>query len=125
MTCPFCKLIVEGTWLCETTHAVAIPDAFPLTAGHSLVLPCRHEPDFFALDAGEREAVFALAWELKRILVERHHPDGFNLGVNVGAAAGQTVGHAHLHVIPRYRGDVREPRGGIRWIVPDKARYWR
>ena len=65
MTCPFCELIVEGTWLCETTHAVAIADAFPLTPGHSLVLPRRHEPDFFALDADEREAVFPLAWELK------------------------------------------------------------
>ena len=112
-------------WLRETTHAVAIVDAFPLTPGHSLVLPRRHEPDFFALDADEREAVFALAWELKRILVERHQPDGFNLGVNVGDAAGQTVGHAHLHVIPRYRGDVPEPRGGIRWIIPEKAPYWR
>jgi diadenosine tetraphosphate (Ap4A) HIT family hydrolase len=125
MRCPFCKLIADGTWLCEATHAVAIADAFPLTPDHSLVLPRRHEPDFFALDAREREAVFALAWELKRVLAERHQPDGFNLGVNIGDAAGQTVGHAHLHLIPRYRGDVREPRGGIRWIIPEKAAYWR
>jgi len=60
----------------------------------------------------------------QRIVIEKHHPDAFNLGLNDGAAAGQTVPHVHLHLIPRYRGDLPDPRGGVRWIIPERARYW-
>ena len=72
----------------------------------------------------EQHAVWALVEPVQRRIEQDHHPDGYNLGINVGVAAGQTIGHAHLHVIPRYRGDVAEPRGGIRWIIPERARYW-
>jgi diadenosine tetraphosphate (Ap4A) HIT family hydrolase len=89
-----------------------------------LVVSRRHEPDFLALDPAEQQAVLALAAEVAARLRAERAPDGYNLGVNVGAAAGQTVDHAHLHVIPRYRGDVADPRGGIRWIIPGRARYW-
>ena len=61
---------------------------------------------------------------MREILAARFHPDGFNIGLNDGPAAGQTIAHAHIHVIPRYRGDVADPRGGIRWVLPDKAKYW-
>jgi diadenosine tetraphosphate (Ap4A) HIT family hydrolase len=62
---------------------------------------------------------------LRRTITKKHRPDGFNTGLNAGEAAGQTVLHAHLHVIPRYRGDREDPRGGVRWIIPEKAQYWR
>jgi diadenosine tetraphosphate (Ap4A) HIT family hydrolase len=124
MPCPFCELIARGQVRMDGGAAVAIADAFPLNPGHMLVLPRRHEPDFLALRPEELEAVANVARALVRDLKGEAHPDGFNLGVNVGPAAGQTIDHAHLHVIPRYAGDVAEPRGGIRWIIPARAPYW-
>jgi diadenosine tetraphosphate (Ap4A) HIT family hydrolase len=104
--------------------AVAFPDAFPVSPGHTLIVPRRHEPDYFALTEAEQAAMWHLVTEVRRVLDARHAPNGYNLGINAGAAAGQTVGHAHLHVIPRYAGDVEDPRGGVRWIVPRQAAYW-
>lgn len=121
--CLLCERIAAGELLAENALAAAFADAFPLTPGHALIVPRRHEPDFLALASDEQGAVWALVVPVRRRIEEHHRPDGYNLGVNVGAAAGQTIGHAHLHVIPRYRGDVTEPRGGIRWIIPDRARY--
>ena len=123
--CPFCKLIHEGKVLVDVDLAVAIADAFPLNPGHTLVLPRRHEPEFFGLTPGEMSAVLELARAVRDRIEAEHRPDGFNLGVNVGAAGGQTVPHAHLHVIPRFHGDVDDPRGGVRWILPARAPYWR
>ncbi len=104
--------------------AAAFPDGFPLTPGHTLVVPRRHEPDYFALTHDEQTAVWNLVNAMRDRLASEHRPGGFNLGVNVGVAGGQTVGHAHIHLIPRYAGDVDDPRGGIRWIIPARARYW-
>ena len=100
--CPFCKRISEGDVAFSTLLAVAIPDAYPISLGHML----------------------ALTVELDRRLADELAFDGVNIGVNSGEAAGQTVAHAHLHFIPRYRGDVDEPAGGIRWLFPEKAGYW-
>ena len=122
--CPFCQLVVRGNWFLGGTRVVAIADAFPVSPGHALVIPRRHEPDFLALDAEESSEMWSLGRKVCDLLGERHKPDGFNLGVNVGPAAGQTVAHAHLHVIPRYAGDVPDPRGGIRWILAERARSW-
>jgi diadenosine tetraphosphate (Ap4A) HIT family hydrolase len=105
-------------------HAAAFPDAFPLNDGHCLIVPRRHEADFFALTAEEQAAVWALLSEVRRHIEADGMPDGYNVGINVGEAAGQTVAHAHLHLIPRYRADVLDPRGGIRCVIPAKARYW-
>lgn len=124
MECPLCEAIGQSKLLVETGYAVALADAWPLTPGHTLVVPRRHEADFFALTVEEMGAVIAVASRVKVLLAERHQPDGFNVGVNVGEAAGQTVAHAHLHVIPRYRGDVPDPRGGVRWVIPSKAAWW-
>ncbi len=95
-----------------------------MTEGHTLVVPERHVASLFDLDAEERADVWRLVDEVRAALLESHGPDGFNVGVNDGAAAGQTVWHAHVHVIPRYAGDVPDPRGGIRWVVPETASYW-
>lgn len=88
------------------------------------MIPRRHVASFFELTAGERSAMLELL-ERARAAVDREHaPDGYNIGLNDGPAAGQTVMHAHMHLIPRYAGDTDDPRGGVRWIFPRKANYW-
>ena len=121
--CPFCHRIEEKDVAASTPLALAFPDAYPISPGHMLVVPRRHEPDFFNLSPDEQGQMLALAGELHGRLVGELSFDGVNLGINCGEVAGQTIAHAHLHFIPRYRGDVVEPAGGIRWLFPDKARY--
>ena len=91
--------------------------------GHLLILPRRHVAGFFDASANERAALIELLDAGKALLDERYRPDGYNIGVNVGAAAGQTVLHLHVHLIPRYRGDVAEPRGGVRGVIPARQNY--
>ncbi len=121
--CPFCTLpakrIVDRNEL-----AVAVRDAYPVAPGHTLVIPMRHVESFFELDDAEQAAMLALLRRAHERLAAEMAPHGFNVGLNDGAAAGQTVPHVHLHLIPRFRGDVDDPRGGVRWVVPRKARYW-
>jgi len=121
--CPFCTLdaarIIDRTKL-----AVVVRDAFPVSPGHTLVLPVRHVGSLFATTESERSDLLALLDRAKRELDGSFAPNGYNIGINDGAAAGQTVPHLHVHLIPRYTGDQRDPRGGVRWIFPDRARYW-
>ena len=121
--CPFCSLASDRIWL-ATEHALAFPDNYPISDGHTLVIPIRHIASVFDLPEEEQSALWALAGKVRAMLQEKLRPDGFNIGVNDGAAAGQTIGHAHIHIIPRRKGDVADPRGGVRWIIPDKAPYW-
>lgn len=109
--------------LFENAHAYAIRDRYPVSDGHTLVISRRVVADFFDLRAEERRAVFALVDAVKASLDATHAPDGYNVGVNVGQAAGQTVMQVHVHVIPRFAGDVPDPRGGVRWVIPAKANY--
>jgi diadenosine tetraphosphate (Ap4A) HIT family hydrolase len=122
--CIFCRSRTESDRLAGNDLAIAFPAGFPVSPGHTLIVPRRHEPDFFALTADEQAAMVALVNPVRAVLGERYAPDAYNLGVNAGKAAGQTILHAHLHVIPRYTGDVAEPRGGVRWVLPETARYW-
>ena len=122
-TCPFCTLGAERIVLANEL-AVAIRDSFPVSPGHTLVIPKRHVVSFFDITADEREAMLALLDSAKLALDAAFHPDGYNIGINDGEAAGQTVPHLHLHLIPRYAGDSEDPRGGVRWIFPQKAKYW-
>ena len=123
--CPFCKRVRGRKFLLATRRtAVAIPDAHLVSPGHCLVLPKRHEPDFFELTVDEQSDMLELLWELRELLEAEHHTKSFNVGVNAGAPAGQTVDHAHMHLIPRYEGDVPDPRGGVRWVIPERAPYW-
>lgn len=122
--CVFCAARPESDLLGANDLAVAFPAGFPVSPGHALIVPRRHEPDFFALSPDEQAALVALVNPVRARIAERHAPDAFNLGVNAGKAAGQTILHTHLHVIPRYAGDVAEPRGGVRWVLPETARYW-
>jgi diadenosine tetraphosphate (Ap4A) HIT family hydrolase len=87
-------------------------------------VPKRHGADFFALPIEDQQAIHALTRIKRERLADQYAPNAFNVGVNVGADPGQTVGHAHMHLIPRYFGDTEDPRGGVRWIIPEKAVYW-
>lgn len=116
--CPFCT-----TEPLERRELVSVHlDKYPVTTGHLLIVPNRHVAGLFELTAAEYTALFATARELAGRSTDR--PDGWNLGVNVGTAAGQTVMHVHLHLIPRTNGDVSDPRGGVRWVVAERAKYW-
>ncbi len=124
-SCPFCSMIQSGDVVIDGNLAAVILDGFPVTIGHSLVIPKRREPDFSKLSTDEQSEILSLASErMRELQSEDPSITGFNLGVNVGTSAGQTVEHAHLHVIPRREGDVEDPRGGVRWVMPSKADYW-
>jgi diadenosine tetraphosphate (Ap4A) HIT family hydrolase len=121
--CPFCTLPAERVWL-EGEGVVAAPDHYPATEGHTLVLPLRHVGSVWDLSLDEQFDLWELVAEVRERLAARYRPDGFTIGVNDGLAAGQTIPHAHVHVIPRHLGDVADPTGGLRGILPHKARYW-
>jgi diadenosine tetraphosphate (Ap4A) HIT family hydrolase len=121
--CPFCELPparIAGA----NAHALWIRDGYPVSPGHSLVIPKRHLASFFEATGDERRALLELLDEAKLAAVTEFSPDGFNIGINDGPAAGQTVPHLHIHLIPRYSGDLADPRGGVRWVIPEKADYW-
>ena len=122
--CPFCHITSEEL-LIERPLAVARRDLFPVGKGHTLIIPRRHVVSFFETTAEERAEMMSLLDEAKAVLDAEHRPAGYNIGVNDGAAAGQTIMHLHVHLIPRYAGDVPDPRGGVRWIVPATAKYWK
>ena len=121
--CVFCRLDADRTILASSSLAFAIYDKFPVNPGHTLIIPKRHTANYFDLSAEEQQALFALLNEVKQQLAENYSPDGFNVGINVGEAAGQTVGHVHIHLIPRYNGDIANPRGGVRGVIPGRREY--
>ena len=121
--CRFCHLPAEEV-IFSNELAFAFGDSCPVSPGHALVSPRRHVGSWFELTGEERLAMLALLDRLHAGIVESHHPAAFNVGINDGKAAGQTVPHVHIHLIPRYEGDKADPRGGVRWILPDKAAYW-
>lgn len=121
--CPFCNLPPERILL-ETGTTLAFLDGYPVTEGHALVIPKRHVASIFELPPEELASLWSQVATVRKLLDEGYSPDAFNIGVNDGVAAGQTVPHAHIHVIPRRKGDSPDPRGGIRWIFPGKAKYW-
>jgi diadenosine tetraphosphate (Ap4A) HIT family hydrolase len=121
--CPFCTL-PPSRIVHQNESGVVIRDGFPISPGHTLIVARRHVASFFDLSTGEALGLTELLREARLILDQECQPDGFNIGINDGAAAGQTVSHLHIHLIPRYTGDRPDPRGGVRWIFPDKADYW-
>lgn len=108
----------------ENEHAFWIRDGFPVSQGHSLVIPKRHIASFFETTDVERSSLMELLAAAKTAAEAELQPDGYNIGINDGAAAGQTVPHLHIHLIPRFDGDMPDPRGGVRWVIPAKADYW-
>jgi len=121
--CLFCK-DPRGLSL-QHDLAYSARDTYPTSPGHTLVIPRRHVASFFDLTMEEVTACMALIQEEKKRLDEEFHPDGYNIGVNVGRAAGQSIFHVHIHIIPRYKGDVENPQGGVRHVIPERAHYTR
>lgn len=119
-SCPFC---VDPSPIFEDDFAFARYDLYPVSNGHLLVIPKRHFADYFECNAEEQNSLWGLVRECKTYLDKKYSPDGFNIGINVGPVAGQTVPHLHIHVIPRYAGDMPDPRGGVRGVIPEKQRY--
>ena len=121
--CPFCNLTPDRI-IDESDYTITIRDGFPVSEGHTLIIPKRHVQSFFDLQAIEKAAILQALDEAKEALDREFNPDGFNIGINDGEAAGQTVIHLHVHLMPRYKGDTEDPRGGVRHVFPGKAKYW-
>src|SRR5687768_5421577 len=123
MACIFCS-VPSHEILIDGPIAMARVDNRPVSPGHTLIIPKRHVASFFETTDEERQAMLKLLDNAKAVLDQKHKPDGYNIGINGGEAAGQTVMHLHIHLIPRYKGDREDPRGGVRWVLPKHAAYW-
>ena len=121
--CPFCTLPLERI-IDSNDLALVIRDGYPVSPGHTLVIPKRHIGSWFEITPEEQSAMLDLLGRAKAVLEEDFKPDGYNIGINDGPTAGQTVPHLHMHLIPRYKDDLKDPRGGVRWVIPGKAKYW-
>ena len=121
--CPFCHVEL-GRILNQSALAIALTDAFPVSEGHCLIIPRRHVTSWFETTDNERREMMHLLDEARNSIRTRYDPPGFNIGINDGLAAGQTIAHLHVHLIPRYTGDVADARGGVRWVLPTRADYW-
>ena len=123
MDCIFCNIKKEDVIL-DTRFFIAKYDEYPVSPGHILIIPKRHVADYFLLTRYEREELFnECIPRCYRLLEEEYEPDGYNIGINCGEAAGQSIMHCHIHIIPRYKGDVENPRGGVRGVIPSKQNY--
>ena len=120
--CIFCG---EPKMVIENRLAFAHYDSYPVNPGHCLIIPRRHVAEYFDATAEEKAAIWALVDEMKTVIDKEYSPDGYNIGVNIGVAAGQSVRHIHIHMIPRYKGDMEDPRGGVRGVIPHKRKYVR
>jgi diadenosine tetraphosphate (Ap4A) HIT family hydrolase len=119
-SCPFCTIEEK---VIENDLAFAIFDKYPVNKGHLLIIPKRHVSDFFETTFDEREAFNELLEEGKSLLEEKYNTQGYNVGINCGETAGQTIFHVHVHLIPRYEGDMENPAGGVRGVIPEKQKY--
>ncbi|MEA2093879.1 MAG: DEAD/DEAH box helicase family protein, partial [Pseudomonadota bacterium] len=125
MNCPFCEPDISRIFYDVDPMFLCLWDGFPVTPGHALVLPRRHVASWFDATPQEQVGLLKGVDVAKREIEKQYQPDGFNIGINIGEAAGQTVPHLHVHLIPRYKGDVEDPRGGVRYVIPDKGNYLR
>lgn len=121
MNCPFCS--PHSQPVLSSDHSFAIYDQYPVSKGHLLVIPKEHVSSYFQLSEEVKKDLWNTVQRAREHLEETFHPDGFNIGLNEGAAAGQTIFHVHIHVIPRYQGDVEDPTGGVRNVIPGKGNY--
>ena len=119
--CPFCLL--DREMIRESEHCFAINDKYPVNPGHVLVIFRRHVADYFDLNEEEEAGLWKMVAEMRSVLEGEFHPDGFNVGFNIGAVAGQTIDHVHIHIIPRYTGDMDNPTGGVRHVIPERGKY--
>lgn len=124
MNCIFCEINkTKSRIIRENRNAFAISDQYPVSQGHTLIILKRHVPSIFEASSEEISAIFDLTNQVQKILSKQFKPDGYNVGFNDLKAAGQSIPHCHMHIIPRYQGDVENPRGGIRGVIPGKQNY--
>ena len=123
MSCPFCEPDVGRVFYNDDPLFLCLWDGFPVSPGHALVIPRRHVATWFDATAQEQASLLKGIEIAKQEIEKQYQPDGFNIGINIGEAAGQTVSHLHVHLIPRYTGDVEDPRGGVRYVIPEKGNY--
>jgi len=119
--CPFCN--IGSRAIDSNGKAFAIKDRYPVSLGHTLIIPKRHCSDLFQLSEEEILDCLRLLKRQREKLSQTIHPDGFNVGINLGEAAGQSIFHAHIHLIPRFKGDHSNPKGGVRHVIPEKGSY--
>jgi len=123
MDCIFCNKN-DGGVILNTRFFIARYDEYPVSPGHIIIIPKRHVEDYFLLTRYEREELFnECILQCYQLLEAKYKPDGYNIGINCGEAAGQSIMHCHIHIIPRYKGDVENPRGGVRGVIPSKQNY--
>lgn len=121
--CPFCLNNLTSEIILENNFSYAIYDKFPVSKGHILIIPKQHNSNYFDFSLEEQQECLILLNNAKKILDKEFKPDGYNVGININKDAGQTIWHAHIHLIPRYSGDIEEPRGGVRGVIPFKKIY--
>jgi diadenosine tetraphosphate (Ap4A) HIT family hydrolase len=123
LDCPFCNPDPEREIIVESATSYAMLDKYPVNEGHALIIPKKHCSDYFDLTFKEQSACWFILNTVKEIIQSKFNPDGFNIGVNINETAGQTISHVHIHLIPRYNGDVENPKGGVRGVIPTKRSY--
>lgn len=123
LDCPFCNPDSKTEILLESATAYSMLDKFPVNNGHTLIIPKKHCSNYFDLTFKEQSACWFMLNKAKEIITHKHSPNGYNIGVNINQPAGQTIPHVHIHLIPRYNNDVKQPRGGVRGVIPDKRDY--
>ena len=122
--CPFCYDNIKDRIVAEQSSVVSIQDSSPVTDGHILIVPKKHSEDYFSMDETEKKDMGILIMKLKNRIMEKDQSvTGFNIGTNIGESAGQTIFHAHIHLIPRRNDDTPHPRGGVRGVIPEKMSY--
>ena len=122
-SCIFCKPTKKSNYIAESPNLYCIYDAYPVNKGHVLIIPKKHQSDYFKLELNVQKEICEVTNLIKKYLDKKFHPDGYNVGVNIGEVAGQSIFHVHVHVIPRYKGDTPNPKGGVRHVIPDKGSY--
>lgn len=122
-SCLFCDLIGKSKVIYDSNSWIAVLDNYPVSNGHTLLIPKEHYETYFDLPDMLKESMHYAIEHIKEFLDKEYTPDGYNIGCNCGEAAGQTIHHFHLHIIPRYNGDVENPRGGVRGVIPSKQSY--
>ena len=124
--CPLCSkkdIVIENGKAIENDLAYVLTDTNPVNPGHCLIVTKRHVAEYFDATTEEKAAINELINEMKIIIDKNHSPDGYNIGVNIGKAGGQSVPHIHIHMMPRFLGDIENPRGGVRGVIPKKQKY--
>jgi diadenosine tetraphosphate (Ap4A) HIT family hydrolase len=122
LNCPFCE-IPKNKIIKRNDLSIAVYDKYPVNKGHILIITKRHVIDYFDASEEEKRSLFNLMEKCKKFLDKEYKPDGYNIGLNCGTDAGQTIMHLHLHLIPRYKNDIDDPTGGVRGVIPEKRIY--